>query len=158
MEMNRRKTDNLEKSRKMKLLTIFSYGTLILAFGFLGVIIYWLVYPYKTVDIFEYHLLQKSVIENDRLNYSFKYCVYTDKSAEVYRNLVDGVTVQLDFTSVQFPQTCGEGQNSVRIPDGTEPGIYHLRVVSIIQVNPIRKVTKEYISDNFKVIESEDVR
>ena len=68
----------------------------------------------------------------------------------VYRQLINSVTYQLDFTNNNFPMTENQaGSNTVKLPLEMEPDTYVLRLVSTIKVNPLRNITKEFTSKPF---------
>ena len=156
--MMRRKTDTMIKSRKNKILAIFSYGTLILAFGFVALIIFWGVYPYKTIKVNNVSILTPTVQHGGDLAIKLDYDRYTDVDSAIIREFKDGIV----FTTPEVEATGDVGHYDrlveVSIPDTLPPGDYTLTTTATFKVNSIRKISVEWTTSSFKVTSNKETQ
>lgn len=96
----------------------------------------------------------KQVRQGDALIYQITYCKYTDKQAAVTRALVGkSVTYPLPASTNNVPRGCQTAiSRNTLIPDGVEPGTYHLALSATYQINPLHAVTVSHHSEDFTVL------
>jgi len=150
----RRKTD-LPQTRRLWLLTFFGYGTLILAFGIIALIIFWEFYPYKTVKIKNVTVLNTEVQQGSTLSIKLDYDRYTDIDSIIIRQFKNGIV----FTTPAMEATGEPGHYDrlieVSIPGTLPPGEYTLTTNATFKVNPIRDMTVKWVTSKFTVTRDE---
>jgi len=117
----------------------------------IGLVIYWLVYPYNPVDINSVTLQSKTVKAGGTLFYTVDRCRNTDAVVEVTRFLVDGVKISYPVTSAQANKGCEVNTYPISIPDYTPAGIYHFEFTYKFQVNPLRIVQITVQTEQFNI-------
>lgn len=128
--------------------TIISAGVLLL------LILYWLLYPYKTIE-FKQPLAQvetKEVARGDYLVYILDYCKYTDVEAEINRSFVDGLIYLTPDGIADQPKGCGTARIQIYIPKSMPVGEYKIKQTRHYQLNPIRNESVIYYTEKFKVL------
>jgi hypothetical protein len=118
------------------------------------IIIFWLIYPYKPLEILEApKVKQKTVKAGEILEYTIKFKKNTDIPASITRTLVDGVLYTLPTLSpINRKGTQTQTISSLEIPRSIPSGKYYFLTSSCYQMNPLRTVCVEYKSDQFEVI------
>lgn len=136
-----------------------AFGVLILFGIILGVINFWLFWPYQTLQIIGYSDETPIAVSNpvlhpgDAIKYELNYCKYTDIPSTVRRTMIDGQVITLVATQGRLPSGCHKTEVSTGIvPDTINPGHYYLDVLIDYQVNPIRTETIHYRTQYFQVI------
>lgn len=133
---------------------ILSMIVLSITMVFLLTIIYWQLYPYKTIE-FKHELApveQKEVERGDYLVYILDYCKYTDKEAEIARSFVDGLIYLTPDGIADQLEGCGVARVQIYIPRSMPVGEYQIKQVRHYQLNPIRTESVIYYSERFKVL------
>lgn len=138
---------------KQKIAIFISWVTLILAVGIIGVVIYWLNYPYKTLELLNqpFEVLTPTVKPGDMMVYHVDYCKYTELPAFVNRSFVDGIKFTELLTLSSNPSGCHELFATLLVPN-IPPSTYYIKTVYQYKVNPIRTITIEATSSAFQVI------
>jgi len=133
---------------------ILSMIFLSLAGVFLLIIIYWTVYPYKTIefntDVAKVH--NKQVERGEYLYYEIDYCKHTDKEAKLTRSFVDGVKYDIPDGYSDVEKGCAVKVIQIYIPKGIGTGTYMIKQVRHYQVNPIRTIDVVHFTEQFEVI------
>lgn len=142
---------------KNRLLAVFGYGTLILAFIFLGLMAYWAFYPYTTEQIVTFandsHKITKNVVQQgEQTSYLVDYCKYKSPPVTVEKQFVDGIIFRSEDSISALSIGCHKQLVPLTIPDTLPPGNYKYRVTAIYRVNPIRTVTLIRETDWFTVV------
>lgn len=133
---------------------ILSMIVLAIAMVFLLTIIYWQVYPYKTIE-FKYELApveQKEVKRGEYLVYILDYCKYTDKEAQINRSFVDGLIYLTPDGIADQLGGCGVARVQIYIPKSMPVGEYQIKQTRHYQLNPIRTETVIYYTERFTVL------
>jgi len=136
-----------------KILNCLSYLTLILAFGLILLIGYWLIYPYKPIQFNKLELITPVVKQGGILKYEVDYCKYMNISAEVTRTYNNGIIYTTPTTTSNNPTGCHDITIFVIIPPELPSAYYTITMRYKYQVNPIRIVEYTVNSDKFEVIE-----
>ena len=141
-----------------KYLKIFIWITLLSAISLIGLIVYWLVYPYKTIESpSKYQILTPTIKVGDNLVYRAYYCKYTNMvPTDVKRQLVDGLIYDLPVsTANNFAKGC-------RTVDVSVPMVvpmslidynqrYYLRITVTYKPNPLRTITVISETEGFTI-------
>ena len=154
--MMRRKTDTMIKSRKNKILAIFSCGTLILAFLFICLISYWAFYPYRLLDVKDKPIVEDAIVTQGQwTSYSFDYCKWSTAPVTVRKDFVDGIVYQMESPKTPLLTGCHSIVVPLHIPKNLPPGEYLVRIQGVYQVNPIRKIEVIIETTRFTVTRDE---
>lgn len=114
---------------------------------------FWSLYPYKTAEVTQpMHVMNKQIKAGNDVVYVIEYCKYTDAPASVARYIDGNVRYYLNEMQAHVAKGCGKSTATVKIPSEVEPGTYRLLVRNIYHVNPIRDISKDFISETFTVI------
>lgn len=140
----------------LHLLAYVSWVTIGLTTFLMGLIIYWLFYPYKPVaftsKFVEY---PAEVKQGDYIYYSFNYCKYTDREPQVKREFINGIIFQSADTRAKVETGCGKAIVKQKIPEELPAGTYVFRTTVTYKMNPVRSVTYSNQTNSFKVIVKE---
>ena len=147
---------------KNKVLYWIAVHAIVLSTIFLIVLLYWSLYPYKTVEIKEstFPVLNKNktVIVGENLAYRSTSCRYFIGEIVVHRTLVNHTLI--DFPDTRFYQdkkACVSFVNrTLEIPSYAPSGKYHLEITNFIKVNPIRTISVKVSTEEFTVINEND--
>lgn len=136
--------------KKLDILAIVGFGMIVVIWL---VFMFWWIYPYKTsVQIQPYKVINKTVKQGDLLSYEMDYCKYTDVVPTVQRQFIDGIIYSVPADSAQLKKGCGIITNSIKIPATLPPGVYYIHATVSYQMNPIRNITNEYVTEKFSVV------
>lgn len=137
-----------------KALFIFSMTTLFLTLGLIGYVVFYVVYPFKTVDILErpVKILDKEVNAGEDIHYLLKYCRYRENHAHITRQFIDGVVYTTPSIETTNPEGCGEMVVAVPVPSTLMSDTYHMRVLVNIEINKLRVIQKVFETEDFRVI------
>jgi hypothetical protein len=139
---------------------LLAKSALIFIACFIGLIAFWLFYPYKVLVLKNNPapVLADSVEAGQMVVYFSDFCRYTNLPAIVTRQFIDGVVYTTPSENVTDIARCDRRIVSVRVPPTLMPDKYHIKVIVQIKVNPIRTMTYEFLTEEFnvtnKVIES----
>ena len=117
-----------------------------------GVLMYWWLRPYKTIEIKSAVPLQAEVKQGTDLEYLLDYCKHTDVIPSVTRKFIDGIIYAVPSSGVGLKEGCGKVVLSIPIPKSLPTGVYHLETNLNYQINPIRVINIEYSTDKFTVV------
>jgi len=133
---------------KISMLALIATGGLIIWAS------YSMFYPFKTVT---FNRIPAEVTTNvvnagESMTYQLDYCHYTDVSVEITRQFVDGVIYSTPSFRQKVSKGCDIHNIELPVPSTLNSGTYHLRIFVEFDVNPLRKITKEFETTKFKVI------
>lgn len=137
-----------------KIFFYISMTTIISAGVFLLIILFWLLYPYKTIEFNKpvAEVETKEVERGDYLIYILDYCKYTDVEAEISRSFVDGLVYLTPDGIADQEKGCGTARIQIYIPKSMPVGEYQIKQIRHYQLNPIREETAIYYTEKFKVL------
>jgi hypothetical protein len=139
-----------------KLSKIVAWIAILGAFALMGLFAYWLVYPYKTIEMKTPMPLENDITEvkvGEVVPYIVDYCKYTDAPAVTFKSLINTHVYSFPARESKAPNGCNKFvSNSVVIPDYAEEGEYIVRFITRYQVNPIRVIEKSFDSVPFNVV------
>lgn len=139
---------------KNKIFFSIVWLTLIGAGLFLGLLFYWLAYPYNPVVFKDsvFPIVEKDIKAGHPLTYISRYCKYTkDGYSQISRTFVDGIIFVTPPTTSFRPIGCQSINVQIEVPFNLPPGEYHLHNIYTFQVNPIRTIVIEKDSELFIV-------
>lgn len=138
----------------MKILNILSWITLSFIYVVAGVMVFWSVYPYKTLE-FKSKLLvpQTTVRQGGYLEYISDYCKYVDLPATISRSFVNGIVFTTPLTFTDRAKGCNKIKVGIVIPPELAVGKYHLEIIYQYKVNPVRAITIKNESEEFYIIQ-----
>lgn len=118
------------------------------------VVIYWGTYPYKPIEAIEpFPVMQQTYQRGQSIMYKADYCFNGNYPIEIDRRLVGSVTYPFPLVVNHSEKGCySEVFNTPPLPLELEPGTYELRLRGIYQVNPIREIHVQYVTEAFEVI------
>jgi hypothetical protein len=131
------------------------FANLVFASAWVLIIIgaYWSLYPYKPIEILDkpMDVPNKIVKIGEVLTYHADYCKNMNLPSTVTRSFVDGVKYDLPPVNTDNPTGCHELYPALIVPN-IPPGVYHLLINYQYQVNPIRTITVQVVTENFTII------
>ena len=130
--------------------------TLLFAAALMGMVGWWLLFPYKGMTRFSLVSETKSVQAGGLYRWTASYCVGVSApvAVSIERELSsdDGTRFPLPRLSYVVGQPCETFERSAEVPVGLPPGRYHLHVTTGVTVNPMRVVYQTFTGDNFEVV------
>lgn len=143
--------------RRHTLLAWLAYTALGSIAVIIGVVAFWLLYPYEVVTLTpEVHPIvnnQRVVVQGESFAYTFAYDKKMDVRGSVSRVFVDGLRFQAEGAPPVLPSGKGVAVIEVRVPRTLPPGRYHLEISKAYKVNPLRTITIVNRTEKFLVIE-----
>lgn len=136
-----------------KVYLTLSFITTLFAILITGIIIFWSLYPYKTVvfNKVTFPVEPKTIKAGNTLTYTVDYCKYTDIVPTVTRYIVNGIISELSTNPALKKEIgCAVTKVQIVIPETTEADTYFLKMNYEYQVNPIRKIN--VIADTEKFV------
>jgi len=121
----------------------------------LGVVTFWLVYPYKVIEIkgSEFKVENKVVRRGDVIRFTSDYCKYMDIASTITRIFSNGVLFYTNPITSGAKKGCGTATISVKIQDELSPGEYEIQNIYQYKVNPIRVITIRHNTEKFEITE-----
>ena len=119
-----------------------------------GIIMYWVNYPYRALEIKSPMPVLNSPVEpGETVQYVVDFCKYTDKPTKISGRIVNDVVIGLPEGTATAKNECGTlVSNTFMVPDILPPGKYRLDFVATIRVNPLREIHVPYETEEFEVI------
>jgi hypothetical protein len=144
---------------KNAVVTCLLYLSFIFVIMALITALWWIFYPYKTVEFSKFNITNVAKRPYD-LGYvvsaSWEFDKYIDKPAEYYVNLIPLQTTNslrtmytVESGMVNTPLGHTKTSKSVRLSEEVPPGKYKVIAVLIYHVNPIRSIKKTFVSENY---------
>jgi len=156
----RRMTDTPES--KHTLFKVYVYGSFVITIAFLATLGFWLLYPYKTIDIKEqpYKIQGSRVLhQGENLLYTAKFEKYTYKVPTQHKQFVDGlifnVSEEGSKPTIRDPGL-GVVLVSIHIPHTLPPGVYYIHIDTYYKMNPIREIHLESRTETFTVLAAKE--
>lgn len=115
----------------------------------LAVVSYFILVPYKILEVSSVEILTPEVKAGEQLEYRVKYCKYRDLPATVSKTLVNGTLIPFTPYVSNLPIGCEVVVVYQEVPLYAPSGIYHINVVSTFSPNPIRTINIEYRTPSF---------
>ena len=136
---------------------ILSMITIVSALLLGCVMIFWMVYPYKTIEFKDekFYVSTKEVKQGDAIKFVARYCKYTHLPALVARSFMNDIFYAIPYVTTNRPTGCDDSVIAVKVPQELPAGTYYLKTRYIYQVNPIRTIVVEMNTDDFTVIGGE---
>lgn len=141
-------------SRFHKLLHIYTYITLFLTAILFGLIVYYLVFPLKVVEVSNapFPIMNKAVRAGGTVQHVVNYCKYTDMPSETTKQFINGIIYTTQTVTTDNPKGCNKIIATTVVPLDLSPGIYKLRIVKVYHLNPIRTFTITNDTESFEII------
>lgn len=144
-------------AKKTKYIAHASYLIILLACGFILLIIFWLLYPYKPLVVDTVSIQPQTVRAGEIIYTHTKFCIYTNKPIKINTDLVGKlVVIELPPRDIQvtYPKGCDEIDAIRQLPIIKNVGVFHLENTATIKVNPIREVQVKWRSENIEIVEA----
>jgi hypothetical protein len=141
----------------IRIFNIISFITLTMAFLLISVAIYWLVYPYRVLEIkgsvFPILNENKTIKRGHVLYFESDNCKFMNITATTSRTFVDTLNYYIPMTITNVRKGCGKVTISVPVSELLPPGKYYLHNIFQYKVNPLRTITVEHDTEYFTIIE-----
>ena len=137
----------------MKCLNVLVWIVIISAIFAIGLATFWLSYPYEIAEFKNFEASKQVYRPGEIITYNITYTKKHDVSGFVYRSIEDKVIYEVDTFAGNLP--VGDNltiSDSFILPDYIAADTYKIRLVTVVKVNPMRSITKEYLSKPFVVI------
>ena len=147
----------LPRSRSTSIIMWVSAVTMSLTLVALGVVLWWLLYPYKGVVNLKIVSSSPTVELGSLYQWNIAYCV---DNSPPYGVVIER-ELELENHQMRFPlppisyvgtKKCEEFTRSALIPDDLPVGEYHLNIILSVKVNPIRYVHQAFRGDQIEVV------
>jgi hypothetical protein len=135
---------------------IIIFVALGILFGSYLLTVYWLTWPYKTVEMITPYAPDQPVIAGASMRYQFNMRKYTTAPARVNRQIFNGHSIMFPVTSSNLPAGVNKGFSYLDIPDYIPSGQYRLITTYEYDVNPIRTIKKVCTSEPFTIINKKE--
>jgi hypothetical protein len=149
------KADMSKISKREKLKGIASFVSLGISFAFVLLVLFWLLYPYKTLEVNNspYPVTQE-VRKGSSVMFEMDYCKYTNKPVTIARRYVDGIIyVVPNLVSAYNEKGCRVSLITEDVPENLPEGEYTMVFFYTYQVNPIREITVSASTQTFKIVD-----
>lgn len=133
-------------SRKLIWMGIFG------SFIFLGLIVYWLIFPLKVLEMKNVTLDRTEVSRGEHLVVSADYCKYINEQSELFISFIDGIVYNPSPQILNLEIGCHHANLSIYIPKALPTGEFMLKGVFRYKVNPIRSVEVNNLTGKFTII------
>ena len=149
------KPDMTVISKKDKLITLATFVSLGISFAFMFLVLFWLLFPYKTIEINnEPYPITKEVKQGGVVVFEMDYCKYTKEEVVISRRFIDGIIyIVPDIVTAYNEPGCRASFITENVPDNLPEGEYYMKFYYTYEVNPIRKITVSARTQTFKVTE-----
>jgi hypothetical protein len=139
-----------------KLFNFIAWLSIISALGIVGLVIFWMLYPYKPIMFKDntFPVFVKTVKQGSFAYYTTNYCKYMKIPALVTREFANDLIFVTPTTVSNREMGCHTINIAVLIPAELPPGVYVMRQRYEYEVNPIRKITIIKDTESFKVVEA----
>lgn len=123
---------------------------------FIGVILYYSLYPFKVVTLNSIGIDAPEYCRGDWVKIEIDFVKHMDIQAQITWYIVDGIVYELDSPGISRP----EGENHVmiskQIPHSILPGKYNLRVESKYDIHPFHQpIVNTWNTPTFTVLPEE---
>lgn len=138
---------------KYKFNNVVSWLMIFCMVSTLFVIVYWIFYPVKVMEICETKIITPKVKAGEYLIYEFKYNKYMDIPGDIDRRLVNHITIPL-VSHEGYRRAVGKNTTLVYvwIPKLVPPGRYKLHTTITYEINPLHTTRVSYDTPEFEVI------
>lgn len=141
---------------KNKYKNIFSSLSLIIAFLFLMTITGALLWPYETIEVKRFHVTDEVPraaklghligIEMDCYKYTQLPCRYSIGLLDGYYQVVESGISNLPLGQIKI-------KKNIKVSEEVPAGVYRVQFTIAYDVNPIRTITKTFITENTFTVE-----
>ena len=137
-----------------KILQFVSYLTIILTLGLIGVVAYWLIYPYEPITFTQPHVvLNKEVARGEHVLYRVDYCKNVNSIPIVTKTFVDSILYAVpEIVATEKFIGCGSQVVSMYVPKALLTGEFYIEIVYHYQVNPIRTIDVVSKTERFTIV------
>jgi hypothetical protein len=139
-----------------KIMYIIAGIIILSSIALVGTLIFWKIYPYEPLKINTQPLrvLTKEVRGGDILIYEIDYCKLSDRTVRISRSFIDGITFSTPDFRTKNLLGCRTSFVSIEVPPTLPAGKYYLKIDYTYQVNPIREVVVNALTERFTVIDN----
>lgn len=136
-----------------KKLYIFSWLVLVSAAVFIGVCLYWLVYPYNPIVFKDIARVEnKLVYGGGYLGYKVNYCKYTTVKPLITKQFIDGIIYNTpQIVGLDDMKGCKVVNVKMYVPRALMPGQYLVHTTYRYQVNPLRYIDVTLDTEKFTI-------
>lgn len=138
-----------------KRINILAWGGLGLTGLLIMLLVYWALVPFKPVLEIpdnKLNVVNKEVKAGDDLILNYHVCKRGNLTGLVTRYIEDNQVIALPDLYSRFPEGCATYNIPVTIPINTPTDMYTFHAQVTYKVSPIKTVTYDFYSDEFKVI------
>ena len=142
-------------TKKDKLIALAAFISLGISFAFVFLVLCWLLFPYKTLEINNVpYPVTPRVEQGGVVIFEMDYCKYTDKEVVISRRFVDGIIYTLpEMITAHNEMGCSVSYLTEEVPENLPAGNYYMKFYYTYEVNPIRKITIQARTQEFEIIE-----
>lgn len=118
-----------------------------------AVSVYWWIKPYEVIvwNIDEFEMQKETYEVGEPLTYRTAFCKYGKYEAKTIYTIVDGVTYLLPTKISRADEGCADFVSSTITTPNIASGVYHIEVIIVYQVNPLKEVEYHFSSNDFNI-------
>jgi len=135
-----------------RIINWIAYLTIVLAFGLISLFLYWYLKPYKPLELSNVTLDRVEVNRGEHIHISADYCKNINKPATLYITFIDGIIYNTQPQIMDLETGCHHTTLSIYIPRALPTGKFMLKGVFRYNVNPIRTIDVNHLSEEFTII------
>lgn len=126
-----------------RIINLAGFSTIFVAFSLLLLVLYWVSWPFKTIEFNKVTAMQEHYHSGDVFDIKIEYCKYTSKPAIVTRQFIGDYVYSLpELNSANANTGCGSViAKDINIPEQLDPGKYMYKQTVTYKVNPLRSIS-----------------
>lgn len=136
-------------------INVLAWGALALTGLIIVLLMYWSLVPFRPILEIpdnKLNVVNKEVKAGENLLLNYHVCKRGNMTGAVTRYIKDSQVIVLADVNSRFPSGCGTYTIPVMIPINTPTDLYTFHAQVTYKVSPIKTVTYDFYTDEFKVI------
>lgn len=130
------------------------HGSLLVCAIFSLIALYWMIFPIDPLEINEFIVKDEHVAPGQYLTLYFDYCKDVEAGGTSIRYFENDIVYSIGAAETKLPAGCHQREiRSIMVPEHIPPGIYRLKLVTTLHINPLNNPTYEVISNQFIIDE-----
>ena len=127
---------------------------IVVAFGLVILITFWLIYPYKILTFTEGNgtFIETTIKRGEFLQMRQHSCKTMDITSTINRQFVDGIIYQVPTINANRPIGCTQNIEYIFVSEALPYGEYYINTVITFHPNPLRTVSYTVKTEKFTIV------